>query len=139
MKLKTILIVMFISALSGVSTFACPSVDTPSYGDPVILHKDDGGEGAEHLPHRSAAVTINVPEVFYSSETNTITFLSGSSRTYSFMYILYDQNENIISKETICFNESYGIETYIIPEMLSGNYRIVITTNNQEYYGYLDF
>ena len=55
------------------------------------------------------------------------------------MYILYDQNENIISKETICFNESYGIETYIIPEMLSGNYRIVITTNNQEYYGYLDF
>ena len=46
MELKTILIVMFISALSGVSTFACPSVDTPSYGDPVILHKDDGGEGA---------------------------------------------------------------------------------------------
>lgn len=138
-KTKLFLIIVFISAMSGVNTSACPSVDTPSYGDPIILHKDDGEEGAEHLPHRSIAKNANVPEIFFSSETSMITFQSSSSLSYSFTYTLYNQDENVISEATIQFEEGYGIESVIIPDLASGNYRINISTNSQEYYGYFDF
>lgn len=48
-KLKTRHFVEFASAMSGVNTFARPSADTPSLGDPIMLHKDVKREEFEHF------------------------------------------------------------------------------------------